>query len=92
MNIPCIPDRIVQSALKLIIKPIFESDFQDGSYGYRSKRKAHEAINRVAEAVIKGKTKCIDEDLKSYFDNVRDHTLMEKISKRIDDKEIMHLI
>ncbi|MFP3020371.1 MAG: reverse transcriptase domain-containing protein [Wolbachia sp.] len=81
LNIPCIRDRIVQSALKLIIEPIFESDFQDGSYGYRPKRKAHEAINRVAEAVIKGKTKCIDVDLKSYFDNVRHHTLMEKISR-----------
>ncbi|GFR08657.1 protein YkfC [Trichonephila clavata] len=92
LNIPCIRDRIVQSALKLIIEPIFESDFQDGSYGYRPKRKAHEAINRVAKAAIKGNTKCIDIDLKSYFDNVRHHILMEKISKRVNDKEIMHLI
>ncbi|GBN28907.1 Putative uncharacterized protein YkfC [Araneus ventricosus] len=92
LNIPCIRDRIVQSALKLIIEPIFESDFQDGSYGYRPKRKAHEAVNRVAKAAIKGKTKCIDVDLKSYFDNVRHHILMEKIARRINDKEIMHLI
>lgn len=92
LNIPCIRDRIVQSALKLIIEPIFESDFQDGSYGYRPKRKAHEAINRVAKAVIKGNTKAIDIDLKSYFDNVRHHILMEKIAKRVNDKEIMHLI
>ncbi len=90
--VPCIRDRIVQTALKLIIEPIFESDFQDGSYGYRPKRKAHEAINRVAKAAIKGKTKCIDVDLKSYFDSVRHHILMEKIARRINDKEIMHLI
>lgn len=92
LNIPCILDRIVHFALKLIIEPIFESDFQEGSYGYRPKRKAHEAINRVAKAAIKGNTKCIDIDLKSYFDNVRHHILMEKISKRVNDKEIMHLI
>lgn len=92
LNIPCIRDRIVQSALKLIIEPIFESDFQDGSYGYRPKKKAHEAINRVEKAAIKGNTKCIDVDLKSYFDNVRHHILMEKIARRINDKEIMHLI
>lgn len=92
LNIPCIRDRIVQSALKLIIEPIFESDFQEGSYGYRPKRKAHEAVNRVAKAVIAGNTKAIDVDLKSYFDNVRHHILMEKIAKRINDKEIMHLI
>ncbi len=82
----------MQTALKLIIEPIFESDFQDGSYGYRPKRKAHEAINRVEKAAIKDNTKAIDIDLKSYFDNVRHHILMEKIAKRINDKEIMHLI
>ncbi|MFP3022462.1 MAG: reverse transcriptase domain-containing protein, partial [Wolbachia sp.] len=82
----------MQSALKLIIEPIYESDFQDGSYGYRPKRKAHEAVSRVAKAAIKGNTKVIDIDLKSYFDNVRHHILMEKISKRINDKETMRLI
>lgn len=92
LNIPCIRDRTVQSALKLIIEPIFESDFQDGSYGYRPRRKAHEAIDKVSKAAIKGNTKVIDIDLKSYFDNVRHHILMEKISKRVNDKEIMHLI
>ncbi|MFT4313615.1 MAG: group II intron reverse transcriptase/maturase [Wolbachia pipientis] len=92
LNIPCIRDRIVQTALKLILEPIFESDFQDGSYGYRPRRKAHEAIDKVSKAAIKGNTKVIDIDLKSYFDNVRHHILMEKISKRVNDKEIMHLI
>ncbi|WP_253302079.1 group II intron reverse transcriptase/maturase [Wolbachia endosymbiont of Psylliodes chrysocephala] len=92
LNIPCIRDRIVQNALKLIIEPIFESDFQDGSYGYRPKKQAHEAVDRIEKAAIKGNTKCIDVDLKAYFDNVRHHILMEKIAKRINDKEIMHLI
>ncbi|WP_341816100.1 group II intron reverse transcriptase/maturase [Wolbachia endosymbiont (group B) of Elophila nymphaeata] len=92
LNIPCIRDRIVQTALKLILEPIFESDFQKGSYGYRPKRNAHEAVQKVTEAAIKGNTKVIDVDLKSYFDNVRHHILMEKIAKRINDKEIMRMI
>lgn len=92
LNIPCIRDRIVQTALKLILEPIFESDFQKGSYGYRPKRNAHEAVQKVTEAAIKGNTKVIDVDLKSYFDNVRHHILMEKIAKRINDKENMRMI
>ena len=52
LAIPAIKDRVVQGALKLILEPIFEADFCDGSYGYRPKRKAHEAVNRVSEAVI----------------------------------------
>ncbi|MFP3030875.1 MAG: group II intron reverse transcriptase/maturase [Wolbachia sp.] len=92
LNIPCIRDRIVQTALKLILEPIFESDFQKGSYWYRPKRNAHEAVQKVTEAAIKGNTKVIDVDLKSYFDNVRHHILMEKIAKRINDKEIMRMI
>lgn len=58
----------MQTALKLILEPIFESDFQKGSYGYRPKRNAHEAVQKVTEAAIKGNTKVIDVDLKSYFD------------------------
>jgi len=68
LGIPCIRDRVVQGATKLILEPIFESDFQDGSYGYRPKRQAHTAVHRVAEAVVKNKTRVIDVDLKAYFD------------------------
>jgi len=60
LSIPSIRDRIVQSAVKQILEPIFESDFQPGSYGYRPNRTAHAAVERVAEAVIKGKTRVID--------------------------------
>ena len=57
LGIPAIRDRVVQGALKLILEPIFEADFQEGSYGYRPKRSAHAVINRVAEAVVKNKTR-----------------------------------
>jgi RNA-directed DNA polymerase len=58
---------VVQGALKLILEPIFEADFQPGSFGYRPKRTAHEAIDRVAKAILQRKTRSIDLDLKSYF-------------------------
>lgn len=57
----------MQGALKLILEPIREADFQPGSYGYRPKRTAHEAADRVAKAIVQGKTRVIDLDLKSYF-------------------------
>ena len=74
-GIPAIRDRVVQGALKLILEPIFEADFQAGSFGYRPKRTAHEAVQRVAEAIVKCKTRIIDIDLRAYFDNVR-HDLL----------------
>ena len=69
---------MVQGALKLILEPIFEADFQPGSYGYRPKRTAHEAIHRVAQATVEEKTKIIDLDLRAYFDNVQHSLLLEK--------------
>jgi len=57
LGIPSIRDRVAQGALKLILEPVFETDFQPGSYGYRPKRTAHAAVNRVAKAVIKNKAR-----------------------------------
>src|SRR3954451_1585380 len=68
LSIPCLRDRVVQGALKLILEPIFEADFQPGSYGYRPKRTAHQAIARVAQAIVEEKTSIIDLDLKAYLD------------------------
>ena len=56
LSIPAIRDRVVQGALKLILEPIFEADFQSGPYGYRPKRTAHEAVHRVATAIVQEKT------------------------------------
>ena len=67
LSIPSIRDRVVQGALKLILEPIFEADFQPGSYGYRPKRTAHEAVYRVAQAIDQRKTSVIDLDLRAYF-------------------------
>jgi len=92
LKIPSIRDRVVQGAVKLILEPIFESDFQGGSYGYRPRRTAHQAVYRVSGALNEGKTRVIDLDLKSYFDSIRHDILLKKIASRVADKEILRLI
>ena len=83
---------MVQGALKLILEPIFEADFQPGSFGYRPKRTAHDAVDRVARAIVQQKTRIIDIDLRSYFDNVRHDRLLAKVARRVDDVGVMHLL
>ena len=83
---------MVQGALKLILEPIFEADFQPGSFGYRPKKTAHEAVDRVAQAIVRYKTRVIDFDLRSYFDNIRHDRLLAKVAKRINDDDVMHLL
>lgn len=92
LGIPSIRDRVVQGALKLILEPIFEADFQPGSFGYRAGRTAHEAVDRVEKAIVYGKTRVIDVDLRAYFDNVRHHILLTKLARRVDDADVMHLL
>jgi len=92
LSIPAIRDRVVQGALKLILEPIFEADFQPGSHGYRPKRTAHQAVNRVAQAIVEGKTRIIDIDLRAYFDNIQHSLLLEKVARRVQDEAVMHLL
>ncbi len=92
LSIPAIRDRVVQGALKLILEPIFEADFQSGSYGYRPKRTAHEAVDRVARAIVQRKTLVIDLDLRAYFDTVQHHLLLKKVARRINDDDIMWIL
>jgi RNA-directed DNA polymerase len=92
LSIPAIRDRVVQGALKLILEPIFEADFQPGSFGYRPKKSAQEAVDRVAKAIDRCKTRVIDLDLRSYFDNVRHDLLLGKVAKRVNDDDVMHLL
>ena len=79
LSIPAIRDRVVQGSLKLILEPIFEADFQPGSFGYRPKKRAHDAIDRVAQAIVRHKTRVLDLDLQSYFDNVRHDRLLANV-------------
>lgn len=92
LGIPSIRDRVVQGALLLILEPIFEAGFQPGSYGYRPGRTAHEAVERVAQAIRQGKTRVIDLDLKAYFDNVRHHILLKRVAGRVQDRDVLCLL
>src|SRR6201997_908732 len=92
LSIPAIRDRVVQGALKLILEPVLEADFQPGSFGYRPKKTAHDAIERVAEAIVQRKTRVLNLDLRAYFDNVRHDRLLEKVAQRVNDPDIMHLL
>ena len=92
LSIPAIRDRVVQGALKLLMEPIFEADFQPGSYGYRPKRTAHDAIRLVAKSIVREKTRIIDLDLRAYFDSVRHDLLLAKVAQRVSDAEVLHLL
>ncbi|WP_342225493.1 group II intron reverse transcriptase/maturase [Rickettsia endosymbiont of Urophora cardui] len=92
LSIPTIKDRVVEGALRLILEPIFEADFQPGSYGYRPKRTAAAAIEIVTVAAIKEKTRVIDVDLRSYFDTIAHVQLFTKIAERVNDKDVMKLL
>ena len=92
LSIPAIRDRVVQGALKLILEPIFEADFQPGSYGYRPQRTAQQAVLRVEEAIEPGKTRIVDLDLKACFDSVRHDVLLTRVAARVNDDDVMHLL
>ena len=92
LGIPTIRDRVVQGALKLILEPVFEADFQEGSYGYRPKRTPHAAVHRVGTAVVKEMTRVIDVDLASYFDTIRPHILLGKVAARVSDGDRLWLL
>jgi RNA-directed DNA polymerase len=92
LGIPTIKDRVVQGAVKLILEAIFEADFHKSSFGYRPKRTAHQALDRVVHGLVQGLTRVIDVDLKSYFDNIRHHLLLQKLAKRVQDPKVLHLV
>ena len=92
LGIPVIKDRVVQMAVKIVIEPIFEADFQDHSYGFRPKRSAHQAVDDVREHLFRGKVKVIDADISKYFDTIPHGKLMQLVAKRIVDRYILRLI
>ena len=92
LSIPTSRDRVVQGAFKLILEPIFEADCQPGAYGYRPKRSAHDAVLRVAEAIVQDKTRVIDVDVQAYVDNIRPHLLLAQVAQRVKDPEGLHVL
>jgi len=92
LQIPCIRDRVVQGALKLILEAVFEADFCPNSYGFRPQRSPHRALAEVRRSVLRRMSTVIDVDLSRYFDTIRHSVLLDKIAKRIDDPQVMHLV
>ena len=92
LGIPTVRDRIVQMAAKIVIEPIFEADFIGSSYGFRPKRNAVQALERVRQAANRGYNWVLDADIKGYFDNIEHSKLMELVSKRISDRRVLKLI
>jgi group II intron reverse transcriptase/maturase len=92
LQIPCIRDRVVQGALKLILEAIFEADFCPNSYGYRPKRSPHQALAEVRRSLLRRMSIVIDVDLSQYFDKTRHSILLGKIARRVQDPEVLHLV
>jgi RNA-directed DNA polymerase len=92
LQIPCIRDRVVQGALKLILEAVFEADFCPNSYGFRPKRSPHRALAEVRRSVMRRMSTVIDVDLSRYFDTIRHSVLLDKIAKWIQDPQVMHLV
>jgi len=92
LGIPAVKDRIVQTALKLVIEPIFEREFEESSYGFRPQRSAKDALREVDELIRQGYTHVVDADLESFFDTIPHAALMRQIEERISDGRVLELI
>src|SRR6266496_724294 len=92
LQIPCIRDRVVQGALKLILEAIFEADFCPNSYGFRPRRSPHRALAEVSRSVLRRMSTVIDVDMSRYFDTIRHSVLIDKIAKRVRDPQVLHLV
>lgn len=92
LGIPTVKDRVVQTAVKLVIEPIFEADFEDNAFGYRPERSAQQAVEVVHEELLDGRRDVVDADLSSYFDTIPHDQLMRSVRQRISDGRILALI
>lgn len=92
LGIPNIRDRVVQTAAKLVLEPIFEANFDPDSYGFRPKRDAHQALDAIEDALDQGMYWIIDADLASYFDTIPHDHLMKAVAERVVDGAMLALV
>jgi RNA-directed DNA polymerase len=92
LGIPTVRDRVVQTAAKLVLEPIFEADFEDNAYGYRPVRGAVDAVKEVHRLICRGYTDVVDADLSKYFDSIPHSELMKSVARRIADGQVLRLI
>jgi hypothetical protein len=89
---PTIRDRVVQTAAKLVLEPIFEADLEDGAYGYRPRRSGIGAVKEVHRLLRRGYTDVVDADLSKYFDSIPHSGLLKTVARRIVDRHVLWLI
>lgn len=92
LGLPTIRDRVVQTAAKLVLEPIFEADLEPCAYGYRPKRSAQDAIQKVHQLLCEGYTEVVDADLSKYFDTIPHREMRPWVARRIVDREVLRLI
>jgi group II intron reverse transcriptase/maturase len=92
LGIPTVKDRVVQTAVYLVLMPILEADFHPCSHGFRPKRRAHQAIAEIQQAVQRGYVEIIDADLSKYFDTIPHRQLMKAVARRVSDGGVLRLI
>jgi RNA-directed DNA polymerase len=92
LGIPTIRDRVIQTAAKLVLEPIFEADFEDNAYGYRPARGAVDAVKEVNRHICRGYTDVVDADLSKYFDSIPHCDLIKSVARRIVDRHVLRLI
>jgi RNA-directed DNA polymerase len=92
LGIPNIRDRVVQTAVKLLLEPLFEADFEPDSFGFRPKRAAHDALDAIGEALQHGLYWVIDADVTAYFDTIPHDRLMKTVAQRVVDRAMLALV
>jgi RNA-directed DNA polymerase len=92
LGIPTIRDRVVQTAAKIVLEPIFEADFEDSAYGYRPRRSAIDAVKETHRLICRGYTDVVDADLSKYFDTIPHANLLKSVARRIVDRHVLWLI
>jgi group II intron reverse transcriptase/maturase len=92
LAIPTVKDRIVQTAVRIVMEPIFEPQFEPNSFGFRPGKSAHNAVDEIVKYLNYGCEHVIDADISACFDNIDRHRLMEQIARRISDGSLLHLI
>jgi RNA-directed DNA polymerase len=92
LGIPTVRDRVVHTAAKLVLEPIFEADFEDNTYGYRLQRGAVDAVRQVHRYICQGYTDVVDADLSGYFDSIPHDDLIKSVARRVVEAQVLRLV
>ncbi len=92
LGIPGVKDRVVQQATKIVLEPVFEADFRDCSFGFRPRRSAHQALERIRVTVNRGAQWVVDADVQSFFDEIDHDVLLRLVARRVSDRQILKLL